>query len=154
GLHASLLAAASARVTRDGLSDGAWVRHPEACFRHTVRCHAIAWSEERLAMGEGLPDRPHDEQETLMQLHQARQNLRNLTRLEKQVFRAMSALDSIASKQETTKIVLAAAVAFGMRPGTAHQHMSRVRRKLFPGTGSDFWKYAWKYLFAPTPGLG
>jgi hypothetical protein len=150
GYCGEIIDAAFERFCHEGLAEPGKARPPGAHFRHLVRCQAIAWAEPHPIGNGGAAELSAEEREIVAALSEARQNARQLRGLEKQIFRAMCALDSIAFEHEASKVVLSTAVAFGMRRGTAYQHISRVRRKLFSGPGADHLKDAWKYLLPPS----
>src|SRR5262249_32993876 len=85
-------------------------------------------------------------------LDQARRRTSLLQGLERRVFFASAALDSVAAEHEIFKVALYTAIALKLRLNSVHKHMSRARQKLFNIKGREAieWADAWKYLERPS----
>jgi hypothetical protein len=84
----------------------------EAAAHHAIRCAIV----ERLSPASSA----------------ARVRARQLRGLERQIFHAFTALDSVALPSEARRLNPCIAIGFELRPNTVHQHLSRARQKLFP----------------------
>lgn len=132
----------------------AWENNPEPYFRHAVRCEAIALTERRYqdAPRGGGPSSASAEVDLdfnfVSWLEQARRRTCQLQGLERRVFFASAALDSVAAENESLKVALYTAIALRLRLNSVHKHMSRARQKLFCTKGREpiEWADAWKYL--------
>jgi hypothetical protein len=156
-----IIAAALERFVRAGQSDPAWEGNPEPYFRHAVRCEAIALTERRFQDAQrgngplGSANTGELDFALLWWLDQARRRTETLHGLERRVFFANAALDSIAAEHEVLKVALYTAIALRLRLNSVHKHMSRARQKLFYAKGRDTieWADAWKYLEPPSDEL-
>jgi hypothetical protein len=144
-----------------GARSPVWEGDPEPYFRHAVRCEAIALTERRFqAAPRGLGPTAVAtavaiDLTCVSWLDQARRRIHLLQGLERRVFFASAALDSIAAEHEVFKVALYTAIALRLRLNSVHKHMSRARQKLFwvKGTGTLEWPDAWKYLDPPSDAL-
>ena len=133
----AVLASAAEQLVREGPPAGAIeARVCHAVFEAAVPIDRHRWIEE---MG-GDPADPNGLRDELS--HAARR-AGALTGRERQVFRAVCALDDVAEEGEVGKVVLHAAVAYQMRWNTAHQHLSRAWRRIGEG-GLSAWCKEWR----------
>lgn len=136
-----------------------WEGNPEPYFRHAVRCEAIALTERRfqdVQRGDGRPPASGELDPTFLGcLDQARRRTHLLQGVERRVFFASAALDSVAAEHEVFKVALYTAIALKLRLNSVHKHMSRARQKLFNIKGREAieWADAWKYLEPPSDDL-
>jgi hypothetical protein len=139
---------------RRPVSVAAWEGNAEPYFRHAIRCEAITLTERRCQERSASPSGELDFT-FLSFLDQARRRTHLLQGLERRVFFASAALDSVAAENEVFKVALYTAIALRLRLNSVHKHMSRARQKLFNIKGRDVieWTDAWKYLERPSDDL-
>jgi hypothetical protein len=132
-----VLSAAAEQLVREGPPAGAIeARVCHAVFEAAIPVERHRWIED--AGGD-----PGDPQGLRAELSHASRRAAALTGRERQVFRAVCALDDVAEEGEVGKVVLHAAVAYQMRWNTAHQHLSRAWRRIGEA-GLSAWCKEWR----------